>query len=234
MNMPPLTCAAAAASNEQKGAFAEYVTPDYQMVWLIPESLSYEQASAISMCSMTAAQGVFFRLGLPCPFYETQALPVDESTTQVVFIYGATTSLGMYAAQMVNLASQKLGRKIRLLGAASASKHEMLRAAPYHYDALVDYREPGWTERVRQLTSGKGVDFGVDCISEGKTVEGVCSVLNINGKCAVFRGPDGGNYDLDKLAVKPIYGAVWEAFGTEVQYPSKACICSWKPEGCTG
>ena len=96
----------------------------------------------------------------------------------------------------------------------------MLKAEPYSYSALVDYRDPDWTEQVRQLTDGKGVDVGVDCISEGKTVAGVCSVLRDDGKYAVFRAPAGGGYSLDELRIKPIYGAVWEGLGAEIQYYS--------------
>ena len=66
-----------------------------------------------------------------------------------------------------------------------------MTAAPYGCDALVDYRDADWAQKVRQLTGGAGTSFGVDCISERGTVAAVCSVLSDDGKYVVFRAPAG-------------------------------------------
>ncbi|UKZ81483.1 hypothetical protein TrVFT333_009255 [Trichoderma virens FT-333] len=189
------------AGFHQGGAFAEYITAPYDLLWSVPDSMSLEAASAVSMCGLTAAQGVFSRLGLP-----------------VHLMVNASTSLGLYAAQLVQLSARASGRKIRLIGAASASKHDFLRKAPYNYDVLVDYRDPNWVEKVKEATEGKGIDRAVDSISEGESVYSVNNTLNDNAKMAVFRGPKGGQYDPSELRVKPIYGAVWEGLGYEIGY----------------
>lgn len=174
------------------------------------------------MCGLTAAQGVFVRLGLPSPFAPSSGAPsVENQDTQSpinVFIYGSSTSLGLYAAQLVHLAFLASGRKIRLIGAASAAKHDFLCKAPYSYDALVDYRDSDWPDKVREATAGGGVDYAIDCISEGATVENVHSTLGPQGRFAVFRSPGGGGFDTSRLRVKPIYGAVWEGLGVEIGY----------------
>lgn len=173
------------------------------------------------MCCLTAAQGIFARLGLPSPFPSPySAMPIKGETNNPinVFIYASSTSLGMYAAQLVRLSPLPAGRKLRLIGAASKSKHGLLRQAPYSYDALVDYRDADWTEQVRALTGGRGVDYALDCISEGETVTGTDSVLAEHARSAVFRGPPGGRYNPAELRVKPIYGAVWEGLGVEIGY----------------
>ncbi|KAK4073141.1 uncharacterized protein Triagg1_5421 [Trichoderma aggressivum f. europaeum] len=207
------------AGFHQGGAFAEYITAPYDLLWSVPDSMSLEAASGISMCGLTAAQGVFPRLGLPCPFDgQVNASTGSASDITNVLIYSASTSLGLYAAQLVQLAARTSGRKIRLIGTASASKHDFLRQAPYNYDVLVDYRDPNWVEKVKEATEGKGVDRAVDSISEGESVYSVHSTLNDNGKMAVFRGPKGGQYDPSELRVKPIYGAVWEGLGYEIGY----------------
>ncbi|KAK5997946.1 Trans-enoyl reductase ACTTS2-like protein [Cladobotryum mycophilum] len=210
----------ACSTNDRPGAFAEYITAPYDLLWSVPESLSFEEASTISMCGLTAAQGVFPRLGLPCPFDTTEAAPRDQNANDVanVLIYSASTSLGLYAAQLVQLAARSSGRKIRLIGTASPSKHEFLRQEPYKYDVLVDYRDPQWVEKVKEATNGEGIHYAVDSISEGETVYKVNSTLATNGKVAVFRGPLGGRYDPAELRIKPIYGAVWEGLGHEIGY----------------
>ncbi|KAK1237164.1 hypothetical protein MKX07_006043 [Trichoderma sp. CBMAI-0711] len=210
----------ACSTNDRPGAFAEYITAPYDLLWVVPDGMSLEAASTVSMCGLTAAQGVFTRLGFPCPFDDQTAPSVDSSTSDVinVLIYSASSSLGLYAAQTVQLAARSFGCKIRLIGTASPSKHEFLRQEPYKYDVLIDYHDPNWVEKVKEATEGKGIDRAVDCISEGETVYKVHDTLNENGKLAVFRGPKGGQYDPTHLRIKPIYGSVWEGLGHEIGY----------------
>lgn len=177
------------------------------------------------MCSLTAAQGLYARLGLPNPF---SGLQTEENTGKPinVFIYGSSTSVGLYAAQLVHLSASASGTKIQLIGAASKSKHGFLRQEPYSYDVVVDYHAADWVEQVKAATGGNGVDFALDCISEGETVYGTHETLAARAKFAVFRGPVGGRYDPSKLRVKPIYGAVWEGLGVEIGYNGECCFLS--------
>lgn len=209
----------ACSTNDRPGAFAEYITAPYDLLWSVPDSMSLEAASTISMCGLTAAQGIFSRLGLPCPFDNEITASIDGVNDVInVLIYSASTSLGLYAAQLVRLAARTSGRKIRLIGTASPSKHDFLRQEPYNYDVLVDYRDPEWVDKVKAATEGKGIDRAVDSISEGESVYKVHDTLADNARMAVFRGPKGGQYDPSQLRVKPIYGAVWEGLGHEIGY----------------
>ncbi|KND88735.1 Zinc-type alcohol dehydrogenase-like protein C2E1P3.01 [Tolypocladium ophioglossoides CBS 100239] len=210
----------ACSVNDRPGAFAEYITAPYDLIWVIPPGLSLEAASTISMCGLTAAQGLFARLGLPSPFHDKPTLPRDDKNKNPVnvLVYGSSTSLGLYAAQLINLSSAASGRKIRLIGAASASKHGFLQQKPYNYDVLVDYRDSDWVDKVKAATDGRGVDYAMDCISEGSTVYKSHETLNSSAKFSIFRGPVGGQYDPSKLTVKPIYGAVWEGLGVKIGY----------------
>ncbi|KXH25657.1 hypothetical protein CNYM01_07202 [Colletotrichum nymphaeae SA-01] len=192
----------ACSVNYRPGAFAEYVVIDYDLTWNIPIGVLFQEAATISLCGLTAAQGVFSRLELPGPF--TQSLNFDHLRLANegpvnVFIYGATTSLGLFAAQLVRLAEKTSGTRIRLIGAASSAKHDMLRQAPYSYDELVNYRDADW-----QATS--------------PSVERVHDTLVNEGKLAVFRAPALAGFDPSKLRIRPITGAVWEGLGVEIQY----------------
>ncbi|KAH7186246.1 chaperonin 10-like protein [Fusarium flagelliforme] len=210
----------ACSVNDRPGAFAKYIVIPYDLVWAIPEAVSLEEASTISMCGLTAAQALFVRLGLSSPFSTTTSsqLGTEADKPINIFIYGSSTSVGLYAAQLAHVASATSGRSIRLIGAASSSKHDMLREKPYSYDVLVDYRDRDWVEKVKSATDGDGVDFALDCISEKDTVYNTYETLAPTAKFAVIRGPVGGEYDPAQMSVKPMYGAVWEGLGVEVGY----------------
>ncbi|KAI9149966.1 Zinc-type alcohol dehydrogenase-like protein C2E1P3.01 [Paramyrothecium foliicola] len=209
----------ACSVNDRPGAFAEYVTASYDLVWLVPEGLSLEAASTVSMCGLTAAQAVFSRLGLPTPFSGPHVQDKAQNIRPIyVLIYGASTSLGLYIAQLVHASALASGHDIRLIGTASVSKHELLRSPPYGYYKLIDYRDPAWADTVVETTGDQGIDYAFDTISEGSTVAKVHSTLRDNAKFAVFRGPVGGQYETKGLKVQPQYGAVWEGLGADIEY----------------
>jgi NADPH:quinone reductase-like Zn-dependent oxidoreductase len=212
----------ACSANERPGAFAEYVVCPWDLVWKVPQSLGAKDAAAVSLGALTAAQSVFYRLGLEAPFEFPKAEPVARETVNgpvYVFIYGASTSVGMYAAQLVRRSTEVSGRKVVLLGAAGKKKMEMLKAEPYAYDELVDYQDEDWCDQIRRLSGGEGVHYAMDCISEGATVPTTShAVRKGGGRMAILRSRQGGAWKADNLPVEPIYGAVWEGLGVEVQY----------------
>ncbi|CVL07882.1 related to toxD gene [Fusarium mangiferae] len=212
----------ACSVNERPGAFAQYVCVEWDLAWHIPDNMSFEEAAGISLCGLTAAQGVFSRLQLPCPFAETEGyghLGLNSGDPVNILIYGATTSLGLFAAQLVRLSEKFSGTKVNLIGVASASKHDLLRAKPYAFDALIDYHDADWTEQVKRLTANTGgVHYAVDAVSVSPTVEQVESILAPGGRFAVYRSPALGKFDITKLRIKPLIGAVWEGLGVEIGY----------------
>ncbi|KAH7240018.1 chaperonin 10-like protein [Fusarium redolens] len=209
----------ASSVNDRPGAFAEYIAVSYDLVWNVPDDLTLEEASTISMCGLTAAQALFGRLGLPSPFSPGRSVPLGYKDIIInLFIYGSSTSVGLYGAQLARIAARVSGIAIRLIGAAGSSKHQMLRDEPYNYDVVVDYRDEDWVQKVKDATNGSGVDLALDCISEGQTVYNTHETLAPSAKFAVIRGPVGGKYDPALLNVKPTYGAVWEGLGVEVGY----------------
>lgn len=212
----------ACSINERPGAFAQYVVIEWDLVWHVPPSLSLKQAATVNLCGLTAAQGVFSRLQLPCPFVQTEGfsglnLPAGQPVN--VLINGATSSLGLFAAQLVRLAEKTSGTSIRLIGTASASHHALLREAPYKFDDLVDRHDVNWPGQVRKLTqSSNGLHYALDAISVSPSVEIVESLLAPEGRFAVYRTPALGNFDITKLKIKPFIGMVWEGLGHEIGY----------------
>jgi len=220
----------ACSANERPGAFADYALVPWDLVWKVPDRVGLEEASGVSLVALTAAQGVWYRLGLRAPFeFNRDAVLAEhpewatnyrerEEEDLAFFIYGASTSVALYAAQFVRLSALASGRKIRLFGAASKARWQFLKDAPYGYDGLVDYRDADWPAQIRALAGGRGVDFAYDCISEADSVVRVSSTLADGGKVAIVRSRAGGAWKADDLPVEPIYGAVWEGLGEEVQY----------------
>ncbi|KAH7061709.1 chaperonin 10-like protein [Paraphoma chrysanthemicola] len=222
----------ACSVNDRPGAFAEYAIVPFDLVWRIPDTISVDEAASVSLVALTAAQGLWYRLGLPAPFeYDREAVlkenpPWRQSDTKDetgpetinVFIYGASTSVGLYAAQMARLSVKAQGKEIKLFGTASKSRWDLLKAEPYAYDYLVSYQDEDWPEQILQHSNGVGMHYAYDGISEGDSVERVASSLAENGKMAIVRSREGGAWKADDLKLEPVYGAVWEGLGEEVQY----------------
>lgn len=223
----------ACSANDRPGAFAEFLICPWDLVWKVGEEMRLQEAAAVSLCGLTASQALFFRMGLEAPFPWPMKAPaaaaaaglegtqsIQKLRTVSLFIYGASTSVGLYAAQLVRRSAESSGRSIHLFGAASQKHFHRLQAEPYGYDGLVDYRDADWPTKVRGLThAGTGVDYAYDCISEGWTVSKTASTLASNGKMAIVRSREGGAWiEEENLPVEPSYGAVWEGLGEVVQY----------------
>ena len=227
----------ACSVNQRPGAFAEYLVCPWDLVWKVKDGIRLEEAAAVSLCGLTAAQALFFRMDLKAPFLwpETpamtagQAKPEEESqSTLSIFIYGASTSVGMYAAQLIQRSAESSGKTIRLFGAASQKHFNMLKAEPYCYTEVVDYRDENWPAKVLGLTDGAGANYAYDCISEGLTVSNTGKTLAPSGKMAIVRSREGGAWTAENLTVEPSYGAVWEGLGEDVQYQGMVLPASHK------
>lgn len=211
----------ATSVNDRPGAFAEYLTVPSDLVWKVRDNMSLEEAAALSLCALTAAQGLFRkdRLGLTAPWTALENGHVNEKaeaqeTKRTLLIYGAATSVGIFAAQLVRLS----GLNVTLIGVASPKHHDWLREAPYSYDILLDYRSD-WQSEVRRINTGKGLDLAFDCISEGSTVQDLSELMQPQGKLAIVRSKQGGAWKSTKeLSVEPKYGAVWQGLGEVVDY----------------
>ncbi|KAL1406547.1 hypothetical protein Q8F55_008253 [Vanrija albida] len=227
----------ACSRNDRPGAFAEYILTPYDLTWSVPASMPLASASAVSMCGVTAAQGVFFRQQLPCPFWPTSGWAGVAPDQEINYlVYGASTSLGLYAAQLVRAAARFSNRRVRLIGLASTAKHALLSAPPYSYDVLIDYRGD-WEAEVRAAAPA-GVDYAFDAISEGGTVRKVHDLLAATAAPHAFVIFRNDRSDLKPAApgvwrstgyrVPPVYGAAWEALGVEIGYDNQTIPA--KPE----
>jgi NADPH:quinone reductase len=78
---------------EPHGSYAEYALAPAHTTFHIPKALSFEDAATVPLAAMTAAVGLFLRLGLPQPF-------VPASKPIPLLIYGAASAVGSYAIKL--------------------------------------------------------------------------------------------------------------------------------------
>ncbi|HEY2028434.1 MAG TPA: zinc-binding dehydrogenase [Myxococcales bacterium] len=122
------------------GGQSELVCVAAEMVYPLPEPLSFAEGASIPVVWLTA-------------FHMLVEL-ANLKAGQTVLIHAAAGGVGTAALQI----ARRIGA--RSIGTASASKHERLRELGLS-DAI-DYRKEDFEARVRELTSGRGVDVVLD------------------------------------------------------------------------
>jgi NADPH:quinone reductase-like Zn-dependent oxidoreductase len=124
------------------GGYADRVVVPAAQVFRFPDALSDAEAAAVPVTYLTAALAL----------YRMAALTAGES----VLVHNAGGGLGIAATQLARL------RRARVIGTASASKHDALRS--FGVDETIDYRHADVEQEVRRITRGRGVDVVLDPI----------------------------------------------------------------------
>lgn len=168
------------------GAFASEVIARparHDQLFRIPDAMGYDEAAAFDLTYGTAILG--FRRG---------RLEAGES----VLVLGAAGGTGSAAIQV----AKAMGAYV--VGAAGGA--EKLRIAEEcGADAAVDYREPGLSERVKELTGGRGVDVVFDPVG-GRDFREYLRCLAWNGRYLVvgFAGGEIPSVGLNLVLLKSI------------------------------
>ena len=121
---------------------AELVTVRENMVYELPERLSFEQGAAFPVNYATAQAGLVVMGGL--------------KEGERVLIHAAAGGVGISATQI----AKRIGAEV--FGTASASKHDAIREQGV--DHAIDYRSQDFAEEVRRITGGKGIDVAFDAL----------------------------------------------------------------------
>ena len=121
---------------------AELVTVRENMVYRLPEHLSFEEGAAFPVNYSTAQAGLVVMGGLK---------PGER-----VLIHAAAGGVGISATQI----AKRIGAEV--FGTASASKHGAIRE--HGVDHAIDYRSQDFVKEVRRLTRGEGIDVAFDAL----------------------------------------------------------------------
>lgn len=127
------------------GGYATRVVVPAALVFPTPSSLTDIEGAAMPVNYLTALVAL----------YKFANLEAGET----VLIHSAAGGVGIAAVQLARL------RGATIIGAASAAKHDALRALGV--DHPIDYRSVDVPSEVRRITGGRGVDVIMDSIGGG-------------------------------------------------------------------
>ena len=135
-----------------EGGYAEYAVADRRLTFRLPESVELGDAVAFLVQGITAWELLVDRARL------------REGET--VLVHSAAGGVGSLAVQLAH----HLGASRVIATASTASK--LALASRLGATDTVNYTEPGWADRVLDLTDGRGVDVVVEAVGgEGQGVD---------------------------------------------------------------
>jgi NADPH:quinone reductase-like Zn-dependent oxidoreductase len=147
---------------DKYGSFAQYTVTTFEQLALKPKNLSMEQADGMPLSALTAWQALFDH--------------ADLQKGQKILITGAAGGTGIFACPLAKW------KGAYVIGTAGAERSfEILHG--FGVDEIVDYKKPGWEERVGQ------VDCVLDCVG-GETLEKCWGLVKKGGwLCSITVNP---------------------------------------------
>ncbi|KAM3066883.1 HIR complex subunit [Clarireedia jacksonii] len=158
------------------GSFAEYAIAPASTTFHIPKTTTFEEAATIPLAAMTAAVGLYMRLGLPVPWVATK-----DPTPLIV--YGASSAVGSFAIKLAQ--ASNIHPIIAVAGRGKAYVKKLINKEKG--DAVIDYRigDDAVVEGIKdalKLTGASEVQYAFDAVSEHNSYQNICKVLSNNGK----------------------------------------------------
>ncbi|KAH8891586.1 GroES-like protein [Thozetella sp. PMI_491] len=154
------------------GSFAEYAVGLDATTFHIPPNISFEEAATIPLAGMTAALGLYQRLGLPLPWF-----PAQEKLPLVV--YGAASAVGSFAIKLATLSN--IHPIICVAGRGVKYVESLIDRSKG--DTIVDYRK-GNEEVVRGLQTalhGHGkLGYAFDAVSDKGSYQNLMKVMDLS------------------------------------------------------
>jgi NADPH:quinone reductase len=163
----------------EHGSFAEYAIAPASTTFHLPKKTSFEEAATIPLAAMTAAVGLFARLGLPEPWVGVSQAKKDALAGGVV-VYGAASAVGAFAIKL--LVRSKIHPIIAVAGRGIPFVEGLLDKSKG--DVVIDYRK-GDEHVVGALRAavpnGQRLMYAYDAVSEHGSYQNVCKVLDPHG-----------------------------------------------------
>jgi NADPH:quinone reductase-like Zn-dependent oxidoreductase len=132
------------------GSFAQYIQTEGSLVWKVPDNITFEQAAALGgVGPHTAFQALYLRLAIPHP-------STPATSPQSIFIYGGSTSVGLYAIQLAKLSG------LHVITCCSPRNHDLVKSLGA--DEVVDYNDASAPAKLK--AKHPTLALGFDCIAE--------------------------------------------------------------------
>ncbi|KAF9697261.1 hypothetical protein EKO04_005114 [Ascochyta lentis] len=152
-----------------RGAFAEYVKVEEDLVWRVPEGVSDEEASAFGVPAVTAMQALY--LYLDVPWFDTPSEPKQKDTNKTIFIYAGSSSVGLFAIQLAKRAG------FTVVTTASPRSFDLVKK--YGADEVIDYHKSTAAQEI--VKAYPNITRALDCFSEGGSTQFCAKVLEKSG-----------------------------------------------------
>lgn len=176
------------------GGFAEVAAAPPEMVFALPDAVSFEAGAALPMNYLTVHFGLVRRGQL--------------RAGDTVLVHGAAGGVGTAAVQL----AAALGARVVAV-VSSQDKAETARAAGAHEVVLAE----GFKDAVKELTGGRGVDLVVDPVGGDRFTDSLRSLAR-EGRLLVigFTGGEIPQVKVNRLLLNnlSVVGVGWGAFWT--------------------
>ena len=137
------------------GGFAEYIRGRPELLGKMPDWMSFEDAATLG-CGLLTAYDMVATVQREAA--GNDAKQSARHPTPPVLVYGASSSVGLYAVQLAKLYGHKVV-------AVASKKHESLLKS-YGADHVIDYRENGWDKQaIKALGGTSSKAAAIDAIS---------------------------------------------------------------------
>ena len=172
------------------GGYTDVVCVPSRHAYRLPEALSIPEGAALPVNYLTAYQ-----------MLEVMAPPSADET---VLIHGAAGGVGLAAIELAR------NRGARVLGSASPSKHDFLRARGV--DFCLDSRQRTFAADVRAATGGRGADVVLEA-RHGRWIRESYAALAPAGRLVLFGFADAARSKRGSrlAALRTLAGVPWLA-----------------------
>lgn len=160
------------------GSYGEYAMGHLDTTFHIPKHVSFDEAATIPLAGMTAAVGLYQKLGLPLPWYPAQKrLPL--------VIYGASSAVGAFAIKLA--VRSNIHPLICVAGKGSSFVETLIDRSKG--DTIVEYRNGNDSviEGLQNATEeGEKLKYAFDAVSDNGSYQNLGKVMDTTeGKITV-------------------------------------------------
>lgn len=148
------------------GGFAEYAVVDARACAVVPPEVSDEAAAAILCAGMTAYEAIMQKL--------------NTRDKETILVHAGAGGVGGYAIQL----AKKLGLKVF----TTASPENFDWVTSLGADVAIDYNVEDVTEKIMELTDGRGVDLILNTVGRDVATADL-DRLAFSGQLAYIAGP---------------------------------------------
>jgi NADPH:quinone reductase-like Zn-dependent oxidoreductase len=185
----PLCLTYSILGEHRPGTLAEYVVVPAANVRRMPDDLSFEEAAAFPLATLTAWRMMVTR---------AETRPIDN-----VLIWGIGGGVALAALQI----AKRIGATAWV---TSGSPEKLERARALGADHLLDHRQPDLGRTIRTMTAKRGVDVVIDSVGEATWSQSLLA-LGKRGRLVTCGGTSGPHVQLD---VRRMFWNQWTLMGS--------------------